>query len=169
MTHDLQVSTIPVKIAVYYCFYNSSKFRFFTNGGIGYYFSKMSEESLHQIDSHWDQGKTNQEAKGEGIGFHGGMGFELDVAKSIAFVVEGYGRYAKIKGFKGEWSSDSYGVRDSMRGSLYYYELDSPYGWFPCIGIYDEVPGGVNRRNVRDAALDFSGFTVRIGVKIRLF
>ncbi|UCH96437.1 MAG: hypothetical protein JSV88_06190, partial [Candidatus Aminicenantes bacterium] len=163
-----QVNAIPVKIGVYYCFYRSSKFRFFTSGGIGYYFSNMSEELLNRVGQGY-RIQGNQEAKGEGIGFHGGMGFELDVAKSIAFVVEGYGRYAKIKGFKGEKSSDSSGVRESMRGSLYYYELYSPYGWYPCIGIFDEVPGGVNRRNVREAALDFSGFTVRIGVKIRLF
>jgi hypothetical protein len=39
----------------------------------------------------------------------------------------------------------------------------------PYIEISSGTPGGLNRRNVRKATVDLSGFTVRIGFKIRLF
>jgi hypothetical protein len=168
LTHDMQISAIPVKIGVYYCLFRSSKFNFFLSGGIGYYFAKISEDYMDQWDSSWSH--EIQGAKGEGIGFQGGMGLELDIAKNIAFVVEGYGRYAKIGDFRGDrdWSM-SFGPDGSKKGGLYYYESDTPYGWLPYIEISDGVPRGANRRDARKATVDFSGFTVRIGVKIRLF
>jgi hypothetical protein len=81
-------------------------------------------------------------------------------------------REQKVKesDFREEWDwSMSFGPSDSRKGGLYYYELDTPYGWLPYIEISSGVPGGANKRNVRKATVDFSGFTVRIGVKIRLF
>ncbi len=168
LNHDMQISAIPVKVGVYYCLSRSSKSRFFLSGGIGYYFAKISEVYENQWDGNWSH--EDQGAKGEGLGFQGGMGLELDITKNIAFVVEGYGRYAKIGDLAGERSwSMSFGPSGSRRGSLYYYELDAPYGLLPYIEINSRVPGGTNRRNVRKATVDFSGFTVRIGVNIRLF
>jgi opacity protein-like surface antigen len=169
VNHDMKISAIPVKIGVYYCLFRSSKFRFFLSGGIGYYFAKISEVYKNQWDGSWSH--ENQSAKGEEIGFHGGMGLELDIFKNIAIVVEGYGRYAKIKDLTGErdWSM-SFGPSDSRKGGLYYFDLDIPsYGLLPYIEISSGTPGGLNRRNVRRATVDLSGFAVRIGVKIRLF
>ncbi len=168
LNHDMEISAIPVKIGVYYCLFRSSKFRFFLSGGIGYYFAKVSEVYENQWDGNWSLEK--QEAKGEGAGFQGGMGVELDITKNIAFVVEGYGRYAKIGNFWGEraWNM-SFAPSDSRKGTLYFYELDTPYGWIPYIDISSGEPIRANIRNVRKATVDFSGFTVRMGVKIRLF
>lgn len=168
LNHDMQISAIPVKIGVYYCLSRFSKFRFFLSGGIGYYFAKISEVYKNQWDGSWSH--ENQSAKGEGFGFQGGMGFELDIFKNIAFVVEGYGRYAKIGNLMGErdWSM-SFGPSGSRKGGLYYFDLDIPYGLLPYIEISSGTPGGLNRRNVRKATVDLSGFTVRIGFKIRLF
>jgi opacity protein-like surface antigen len=168
LNHDMKISAIPVKLGVYYCLYRSSKFRFFVSGGIGYYFVKTSEVYANEWDGNWSH--ENQSAKGEGVGFQGGMGLELDIFKNIAIVVEGYGRYAKIKDFMGErdWSM-SFGPSGSRKGGLYYFDLDTPYGLLPYIEINSGTPGGLNRRNVRKATVDLSGFTVRIGFKIRLF
>ncbi len=168
LNHDMQISAIPVKIGVYYCLSRFSKFRFFLSGGIGYYFAKISEVYKNQWDGSWSH--ENQEAKGEGFGFQGGMGLELDIAKNIAFVVEGYGRYAKIRDLMGErdWSM-SFGPSGSRKGGLYYFDLDIPYGLLPYIEIISGTPGGLNRRNVRKATVNLSGFAMRIGVKIRLF
>jgi len=165
--HDMQISAIPVKIGVYYCLFESSKFHFFLSSGVGYYFAKTSEEYKNQWDGSWSH--ENQGAKGGGVGFQGGIGLELDITKNIAFVVEGYGRYAKIGNFTGErdWSM-SFGPSDSRKGGLYYFDLDTPYGLIPYIEISSGIPGGLNRRNVRKATVDFSGFTMRIGIKIRL-
>ena len=167
-TYDMQLSAIPVKIGVYYCLYRSSKFRFFLNGGIGYYFAKMSEDLKSQWDGNW--GNEYQESKGNGIGFQGGMGFEFDIAKSIAFVVEGSGRYAKIRDFEGDKdATNSFGLNTSTQGGLYYYESLTSYGYVPFISIKEEPPFGPNYRKVRKATVDLSGFTVRTGIKIRLF
>jgi hypothetical protein len=168
LNHDMKISAIPVKIGGYYCLSRSSKLRFFVSGGIGYYFVKTSEVYANEWDGNWSL--ENQGAKGEGFGFQGGMGLELDIFKNIAIVVEGYGRYAKIGNFMGErdWSM-SFGPSGSRKGGLYYFDLDIPYGLIPYIEISSGTPGGLNRRNVRKATVDLSGFTVRIGFKIRLF
>jgi hypothetical protein len=169
VNHDMKISAIPVKIGVYYCLARFSKFGFFLSGGIGYYFAKISEVYKNQWNGGWSH--ENQKANGEEIGFHGGIGLELDITKNIAFVVEGYGRYAKIRDLIGErdWSM-SFGPSGSRKGGLYYFDLDIPdYGLLPYIEISSGTPGGLNRRNVRKATVDLSGFTVKIGIKIRLF
>ena len=168
LNHDMKIKAIPVKIGVYYCLSRASKLRFFVSGGVGYYSVKTSEVYENEWNGSWSL--EHQSAKGEGFGFHGGMGLELDVFKNIAIVVEGYGRYAKIKELEGDrdWSM-SFGPPGSWKGGLYYFESDAPYGWLPNITISDKNPSQPFRRNVRKAAVDLSGFTLRIGFKIRLF
>jgi hypothetical protein len=154
-TLDMQISAIPVKLGVYYCLSRSSKFRLFLSGGIGYYFAKISEDMKSKWDGNWIDGY--QESK-------------FDITKSIAFVVEGSGRYAKITDFEGDYdATNSFGVNTSTQGGLYYYERLTSYGYVPYIGIQEEPPSGPNYRKVRKATVDLSGFTVKIGIKIRLF
>ncbi len=152
--YGMKMSAIPVRLGVCYSLPVSSRIRIFLNGGVGYYFAKWSES----ID--WMASTIDQEAKASGIGFHGGLGFEFKLVSRFALVLEGQGRYAKIGEFKGK-------TLDSIEGTLYYYENPSMGNWYPKVGIVDIdgfMPVGV--RNLRKAEVDFSGFTLRAGIKI---
>jgi len=171
-TMDTKASAIPVRLGVYYSLRMSSKARFFLNVGAGYYFAKWSD-AYRRLDSNGFWYTNDQEANASGIGFHGGVGFEYDIFRNVAFVVEGYGRHAKISGFEGDQNlRDSTGWSDSEKGTLYYLEWQSTItgGWYPGVEIRSGVgPNAVNVRNVREAKVDFSGFAIRAGIKIKLF
>ena len=165
-TYEIKITSIPIKLGGYYFLPTSSKSRFFINGGMGYYVSKWSGTYLDNRDTLWFGNAAN--AKAGGFGVYGGAGFEFDISKNIAFVVEGFGRYAKIGGFKGEVeSTDSTGGSTSEEGKLYYWEIQGPSDWYSVIGVYDIPPSGPGVRNVREAKVDFSGFVLRVGIRIR--
>ncbi|MFQ6083177.1 MAG: SH3 domain-containing protein [Candidatus Aminicenantia bacterium] len=166
-THDTKVSAIPVKIGVYYSLPMSSNARFFLNAGAGYYFARWSDSFRFEWNGDWYT--SDSEAKGNGIGFHGGVGFEIDIARNFAFVIEGYGRYAKIDGFEGSRKRrSSGGLNESEKGTLYYCEWQDFGDWYSWIGVRDEEPpSGADIRNVREAKVDFSGFTIKAGIKIK--
>lgn len=152
--YGMEMSAIPARLGVYYSLPISSWGQFFLNGGVGYYFAKWSES----VD--WMASTTDQEAKGSGIGFHGGMGFEFRLVSHFALILEGQGRYVKIGGFEGEKSN-------FIEGTLNYYEIQfgASGKWYPKVDVIDGlIPAGV--RNLREAKVDFSGFTVRAGIKI---
>ena len=150
--YGMKMSAIPVRLGVYYSFPISSWGRFFLNGGLGYYFAKWSES----ID--WIASTLDQEAKGSGIGFHGAVGFELKLVSHFAFILEGQGRYVKIGSFEGK-------KLNFIEGTLNYYESQFGGKWYPKVDVIDGLtPIGI--RNLREAKVDFSGFTFRAGIKI---
>ena len=156
----MKVSAIPVRLGVYYYLPLSSRIRFFLNGGVGYYFAKWSETYRNEIPV--GVIARDQKAKANGVGFHGGVGFEFNLMSHIAFIFEGEGRYVKIGGFEGEKDP---GVE---KGTLYYFENQIFAGgdWYPTIDIREQEPVGIFVRNIREAKVDLSGFTFRAGIKI---
>ena len=170
ITFDTKVSAIPIIVGVCYSLPISSKARLVLNGGLGYYFARLSSTYQNEEDGYAVHGWFIEKATGRGLGFQGGAGFEFDIAKNIAFVVEGFGRYAKIGGFEGDWKElNSNGYSYSVNGTSYYYEwLSSETGnWYPTVVISDVEPSGAGVRNVREARVDFSGFMLRVGIRIR--
>jgi hypothetical protein len=166
-TEEVKVSAIPVKLGVYYSLPLSSQTRFFLNGGVGYYFAKWSDAYRNEWTGNW--WTKDQKARASGIGFHGGVGFELNLVSHIVFVLEGQGRYAKIGGFKGDKENKIHSppMESSVKGKLYYFEwFPWTYKWYPMIDLSDEEPSGDKIRSVREAKVDFSGFTFRAGIKI---
>jgi hypothetical protein len=168
--HDFKVRAIPVRAGAYYFLPVSPKARLSLGTGLGYYFAKFHRFYRRESGSgYWID--TDMTGKGGGIGFDGGVGLEYNLTKKITLVIEGYGRYAKISGFKGtQYRIDSNNWSDSLDG--YYYALEQerlPYGWFTEVTIATTTPTGSDKKNVRDAEVDFSGFSIRVGLKIGLF
>jgi opacity protein-like surface antigen len=165
-TYDQKVSAVPIQLGVYYCFPLTSRARLSLIAGAGYYLAKWSVVFHGEWQTDWIT--REERADGKGIGFHGGIGFEFDVAHHVALVLEGQGRFAKIGGFEGNCKKLRPLGEDQYNGKLYYYEeLSTGTGqWYPYVGIWDEKPTW--GRNVREASVDFSGFAIRAGVKINL-
>ncbi|MFC2166035.1 hypothetical protein ACFLT2_13695, partial [Acidobacteriota bacterium] len=169
-TTNLKAKAIPVSVGVYYFLPVSSKSRFSLGAGVDYYFTSFCRDARRENTSpYWIE--TNFTGSGDNFGFHGGIGFEYSVSKNIAIIIEGFGRYAKISGFEGTRTrADSNNISDSFEGK--YYALERfvwSSEWLTRAAINSEPPSGADVRNVRDNEIDFSGFTIRIGLKIRLF
>ncbi len=136
-----------------------------TSGGPG-----LPENYMQTID--WAQASTldsdvvfqvllpgglYQEATAKELGLEGGVGFEFNANPFVALFVEALGRYAKIGGFEGETKTTDY----QKAGSLHYVDT----GLYPLLDIIP--PEGPATGNVRKATLDFSGFSLSAGLKLR--
>jgi len=169
-TSNLDAKAIPVTLGIYYFLPVSPKLRFSIGAGAGYYFARFSR-TTHREDnaSYW----LDADFTGSGgeLGFQGGIGLEYALSKNVALVIEGFGRFAKVKGFEGNRKRiDSDGLNDSFNGKFYHSERYVwTEEWLTRVSINSEPPAGDDVRNVRDLEIDFSGYTLRVGLKIKLF
>jgi hypothetical protein len=168
--HDFKTRVIPLRVGGYAFFPLAPKMRLSFGAGLGYYLTKVDRFYRREPgDGYWidSEGK----ATGGGIGFDGGIGFEYAISSSVTIFIEGTGRFAKISGLEGKRErNDSNNWSDSIDGKYYALERERPpWGWFSVVNIATTAPSGAGTRNVRDAAVDFSGYTIRVGLKIKLF
>lgn len=176
-----KVKTIPLKLGIYYTLPLSSRINLILNSGLGYYFSKASLYKCHwssNYGGYWviHTKEENYDVSSKGLGFHGGIGFEYNIANNLALVLEVQGRYARIKNLKGNrFYNLTFGVNPGVEeeGILYIGERDLTVEGYgencPDLIISQSKPSGDEFRGVREAALDFSGFSLRAGIRIKLF
>lgn len=173
---------MPVKLGMYYNFPIISRINVFSTAGIGYYSASISNyRKFHKIvsppgESYWmsEYWKTDYKAN---LGFHGGIGMEYSLTKNIGLVLEVQGRYVKIKNLKGFiQSEDSHSIgRISKRtGYLWSYKISAwDFGSYYNLDIDEEPPWGsipeISISEVRKAIIDLSGFSLRAGIRIKLF
>jgi len=176
---------MPVKLGIYYSFPLVSRVSVFSTAGIGYYSASISKyerfrEILYPgrgIYGMWKYWETNRNSS---LGFHGGIGMECSLTKNLALVLEAQGRYVKIKNLKGTRqepdSNDPFKIYE-RQGTLYYYfysrqGMGSVLSNFD-LDIYEEPPWGtipeISISDVRKAVIDLSGFSLRVGLRIKLF
>ena len=169
-TFNTAFKGVPVTLGLYYQVPLSSKSSLSIGAGSGYYFTSF-DYNHYREDGLGSWIHNDQKGNSGGIGFHGGIGYEYSVSKSISVIVEAFGRYAKINGFEGTRSRyDSNNWSDSDDVAFYYVEREQlGFGWFQRVVASIEEPTGSQVRNVRSAEIDFSGLSVRIGLKIKLF
>jgi len=166
ITDEMTVSAIPLRFGLYVFLPMTPGAKVFLNAGGGYYLAKWTSAWRDEWNGNWET--MNQEATAGGIGFHGGLGVIVDLTQNIALTIEGQGRYAKITGFEGTINiEDDTGWTFSDAGPLWYLEFQGPSNWYPQMRIDDTEPSVMGVRNVREAALDFTGFAAKIGVLIR--
>lgn len=169
-TMDTNVSAVPIRAGGTWFIPVSKRARISLSAGLGFYFAKFDRYYRRESgDGYWIN--SDFTGKGEGVGFDGGVGFEYSISNKVAIVIEGYGRYARISGIEGTRArNDSNGWSDSIEGSYYGLERErEPNIWSRVFNIATEPPGGEGTRNVRDGVIDFSGFSLRIGLKLGLF
>jgi len=162
-----EASAIPLKASLYFCIPAGTGFRINFHFGAGYYMAKMSNSVRFEEGS--DFMEYDNSAKANGVGFHGGLGFEFDLSANVSLFIEAQGRYAKFGGFKGDsYLRTNYGT-DHENGTLYYFETE---GWlpqfYPVILVQDTAPTASTwTRNIREAKIDFSGGTALGGIVFR--
>ncbi|MCJ7588702.1 MAG: hypothetical protein MUQ00_12495 [Candidatus Aminicenantes bacterium] len=106
--------------------------------------------------------------RSESLGSYATFGAEYLVLPFLAVGIEAEKDWTRISGFKGSFTySDHTGKTDSGSYSLYFFEsdefgLDQPTQLL--IGRTDR-PAGDLYRNVRQGEFDFSGFSLKIGLR----
>lgn len=166
-----KISVIPITLGVYYNFPFSRILALNLSAGLGYYWGKLKWEDQYAFEGQGfsDRGTEKWNASKSTIGFQGGLGIDFYLTSHLSLVLEGFGRYAKLKGLSGDRtlegkdSSGSYSERGKR--TCWYFELSSETGKYPMVGLYEEKPDSSYFLNVHEAAINLSGFSVRAGIK----
>ena len=158
-----KIQAFPLRLVISYYPFPS----FYVKSGIEYYFAKYAYLYRSLRLGLWEQWQG--EAEAQGFGFVAGFGYELRLSSVFSFIVEATGRYAKIKGFKGkDRFQDSTGLDRTEEGTLYIYNKGtSQENSYPNLFIRKDKPTEANVFDPRKAVINFSGFSLKTGFKIK--
>ncbi|MCX6566638.1 MAG: hypothetical protein NTW38_09515 [Candidatus Aminicenantes bacterium] len=178
-----RLTVIPAKINIYANILKSRIGHVRLYGGAGMYFGTFSDE-WSGVNEKGESFYFRQKARAQDIGYQGGVEIEMNLGENFALVAEGLGQLVKINGFSGSaegsanWFHPKSGITEtSLSGTLYIYEMQSGIDapWIPNLVIFKTAPTrkslGLNSRenirNVAEAKIDFSGYSARIGLRIK--
>ncbi|MFC2169077.1 hypothetical protein ACFLRM_00725 [Acidobacteriota bacterium] len=183
-----QVKALPLKIGLSYSYSIPALSNLSVFGSIGRHiiFVRYSTKEIYSqfftpagIDISGGIEKENN-FRSEALGFYASFGAEFDLLKFVAFVLEVEKTWAKIDGFKGSHSlktwqrgiplKDSYNEEiDSGKASLYFYESDqwNLNQFYSVLSGQIEKPESTFIRNLRQAELNFSGISLKIGLRFK--
>jgi hypothetical protein len=135
--------------------------------GAVYYLVRAEAEYTRDWNGYWE--KDRYKLKSAGLGYQGGIGFELRLNRWAAVFLEGQARLARISNFSGSLERiSSEGGSILQEGTLYLIDYKLAEGAvFSVIDVLDEQPSGPAFLNVRKAVVDFSGFALNMGLTLR--
>ena len=167
-----KATIIPLTFSVHLGLPMGNIMSFALNAGAGYYLGTIQWH--YSWDSEFHDYEENWKAKSNTIGFQGGLGLEFNFSRNLALVVEGFGRYAKIKNLQGDytWKRDFFGHEEGIieEATLWYsnWRSSDTGKEYPRIVFDDDVPTETTfQRNVREGEIDLTGYSVRLGIKIK--
>ena len=110
----------------------------------------------------------------DALGFYAGLGIEYDVVKYVAIVAEVEKIWSKVDGFKGshlyqEFQENALRKEEKGKATLYYYE-SMQFGSttnYPMLIGHLERPEDDDFKNLRQGELNFSRFSVKLGVRFK--
>jgi hypothetical protein len=166
----------PIRLSIYYTLAFIRRLNISIGGGIGFYSARITlsyrDATVYPFeDVSWIEG-SQVAKKNFGLGFHGNINLEYNLSDKVILITEFQPRYVRISGFKGTLTATtSEGESHQVRGTLYYFTYRGVGGRSPALMISEEPPQSPidGYENVRKAVLDLSGFSLRIGLRIRLF
>ncbi|MDH4257817.1 MAG: porin family protein [Candidatus Aminicenantes bacterium] len=175
---DPRISNSSLTLSLYYFYPFTSNLRVYINPGAGLYLSKMALNTNSEYDetgvlsySETVELSTNDLA----FGFQGGLGMEVTVGGYMGLFIEASGRYCKLKSYRGRLkytflSSEGAVVARTSSGDLWYFEKYNPSlaNWYSQVQVSEEAPVGSDIRNARAFTADLSGFSIKIGIRLKL-
>ena len=174
---EIKVSP-PIRLSAYYTLRLIQRLNISIGGGVGFYSARISQ-SL-RFDEITPIGKFSWSTEDQGtrrniaLGFNGNAIFEYLLNDKLALVAEFQYRLSKIGGFKGTIKHEnSYGDKSEESGRLYYFtEWDYFIGTrHSTLEIFEAPPEGGARwiNDLREASLDLGGYSIMMGINVRLF
>lgn len=156
------ISVIPVTLNLHYLAPIAPKLSLDLSGGVGFYLVTFNVET-HDAIGILKTDYTFNSSKG-GIGLQAGLGLEIEASPNLAILLKATGRLASVSSFMGEWTRVS-NVSGNGSGSdyyIWYFTLDS----YPAFSFGAEKPVGSGLSDVREFAVDLTGFSLVAGLKL---
>ena len=158
-----QVRSVPLSLSLN--FYPASLF--YVKFGLEYHFAEMRYLYRLEQGESWEQWQGK--ARGQGLGFFGGAGFDFRLSSGLALILEGSGRAGSVNKFKGtDTHTASGGLSAVEKGYLYFFQGktggDTSY---PLLFVRENKPSEAGVTDAREATLDLSGIRFSAGIRIR--
>ena len=158
-----KMSAIPLILSGYYIQPLSPTLRVFLRAGGGPMWAKYFErDGSKKTDAESYSYPQSISSSSQGQIYLLGLGVVFETEAGIRFFVEGTWRMASITGFSGENKQEETGALNYVEEYESSYEL-----WQAKYLISLEPPSGENYREIQQATIDFSGFSVKIGLIIK--
>lgn len=169
-----KMNAVPVRMSVHLTVPMSTRLSFHSDVGASYYFRALYSDEWWRIIMTFDEPTSityisnHVEKKGIPIGFHGSVGLEYELDHNFFLYLDARGRYARFRGWKGtSVLQNDYETPFSEQGILYYESAPMVSGSPRLIMVQSDPPDGPEGEP-RQAALDFSGVSLQVGIRIRL-
>jgi hypothetical protein len=158
-----EVNALPIRV---FALYRLSSF-FYARAGLEYYFTRCRYYYRLESEEYWQQWRG--EAKAQGLGAMGGFGLVFDLTSALGIFLEVNGRYAKISGFEGtDHFEESSGQSATEKGKMYFYKAEVQGNkTFSLLYIRSRTPTEPGVGEPREATVDFSGLSLKAGLRIR--
>lgn len=149
-------------------------FRFiYVRAGVDYTFARCAYFYRFSVPDPDGQTEFWQESKGEanssGFGYQFGLGLEWSSGSRFSLVAEGTYRYTVLDGFEGEdVYQESTSDQSRQDGTLFQYRASAGKSeTYPLVFIRHKEPSEAGVTEVRPAKLDLSGYSLKLGLKVR--
>jgi opacity protein-like surface antigen len=154
-----KVSAYPFLASGYFCLPLGQKFSLYLRAGVGaIQATYISREALKKSTESRFTYTAYDNAKVLRPTYLGGLGLSYTFDESLDFFVEAVARFARVSGLTGE-------DFEAKKGTLYAYEQYAVRQ--PVMKVLPEPPSASYFHNVREATVDLSGFSVKMGLTIK--
>lgn len=165
------LNVVQFKFNAYFTVPLTSVIHSYLNGGFGLYTARATFDYLEDSRIPGDERMFRSEirANGTGYGIHGGLGLELKLSSGFAMFTEGSYRYAKLDDLDGRMSikADS-PITETAGGKIWYFEFFDDNSSLHLSGIsFGDKPEEGGLATLRELEIDLSGFSLKIGFRVR--
>jgi hypothetical protein len=167
-SHEIKVRAwaVPLRAGLHCLLPLTDRLEIRLQAGAAYYLVRAEAEYTKDWNGYWE--KDRYTLKSAGLGYQGGVGFELRLNRWAAVFLEGQARLARISNFSGSLErTSSEGGSILQEGTLYLIDYKLAEGAvFSVVDVLDEQPSGPAFLNVRKAVVDFSGLALNMGLTL---
>jgi hypothetical protein len=157
------VSAFPLLVSGYFNLPLSPRLSAYLRAGAGWIRARyVSREAAKEAADNRFGYPVYANAQAGRMAYLAGAGFSYAFDQSLGFFIEAAARFARVDGFSGENALEE-------KGSLYSYEEESSEAdvWVPRMHVFPQPPSGPTVRGVREAVVDFGGYSIKIGVFLK--
>ncbi len=197
-TYGFNVTAVPVKLDLYFFqpLTSSGAISLFARAGAGYYFGNLKKSFDRQRESRVDysgplyveesSGSLVETAKDEALGFHGGLGVEFMISRSVSFCSEVFGRFVDFDDWRGDlhysyqssfkagdssgwWREESSTETSNWKGSMWTYQVPDDYEdlTYTEMYVFPEKPQSDYLKQVRKTVINLDACGISFSVKFR--
>lgn len=166
---EMTPRALPVRASLFGRLQVSSRLDVTLHAGVSYYYLARARAVYRRDwEDYWEEDVFD--LKSSGLGYHGGLGLELELGRRISVFLEGRVNRADLSKFFGTLDrASSEGGEESREGTLYALEFGLGDGeTFPLVDVLNQPPAGPAFSRAAEAVIDFGGFGLAVGLLLKL-